>query len=88
MKNGTRILAIMIAAGISLTGCKKKEAGFLGSAVIESETWQVSALVQGPLLTVLRDEGDAVKSGELIALIDTLPYALQYAEAAANLQDL
>ena len=83
-----KILAITIAAGLTLWGCKKEDTGFLGSAVIEAETWQVPALVQGPLLSVLRDEGDEVRHGDLIAVIDTLPYALQYAEAAANLQDL
>ena len=90
--SGKVLLAVLMATTVSLSmmisGCKKKETGFLGSAVIEAETWQIPALVQGPLLAVLRDEGDEVKQGDLIALIDTLPYALQYAEAQANLLDL
>jgi HlyD family secretion protein len=81
-------LGLAAVAGILFSGCKDKDAGFLGSTVIEADTWQVPALVQGPLLSVLKEEGDAVRAGELIAVIDTLPYALQYAEAAANLQDL
>ena len=88
MKNLNLLMVLPVLLAIPLAGCKKKETGFLGSAVVEAETWQVPALVQGPLLAVLRDEGDAVKKGDLIAVIDTLPYALQYAEAVANLQDL
>jgi HlyD family secretion protein len=90
IKNGFLSVTILTAIALSaaMTGCAKKETGFLGSAVIEAETWQVPALVQGPLLTVLRDEGDAVRRGDLLAVIDTLPYALQYAEAEANLRDL
>jgi HlyD family secretion protein len=86
------IFGVTILTGIALapliSGCAKKDDGFLGSAVIEAETWQVPALVQGPLLAVLREEGDAVRRGDLLAVIDTLPYALQYAEAEANLRDL
>jgi HlyD family secretion protein len=52
------------------------------------ETYQVSALVSGPLIAVLKQEGDSVSAGETLAWIDTLPYALQYAEAAANLAQL
>ena len=80
------LFSVLLA--VSVSGCKTKDTGFLGSAVIEAETWQVPALVQGPLLSVLREEGDEVRRGDLIAVIDTLPYALQYAEAVANLQDL
>ena len=85
---GMSLIAGLIAglfAGL-LAGCQKSETGtFLGSAVIEVETWQVPALVQGPLSSVLKEEGDSVSGGELIALVDTVPYALQYAEAAAGI---
>lgn len=77
------------AAAAGFTGCEDKEAGtFLGSAVVEVETWQVPALVQGPLLSALKEEGDPVAAGELLAVIDSLPYALQRAEALANLGEL
>jgi HlyD family secretion protein len=41
--------------------------------------------VGGKLLEVLRDEGDAVKSGELLARIDRQPYAYELARANAEL---
>ena len=83
------VTTLAMALGASLTGCKDKEPGtFLGSAVIEAETWQIAALAQGPLLAVLKDEGDEVRAGETLAWIDTLPYALQVAEAEASLADL
>ncbi len=73
-------------SGILLAGCQKAEKGtFLGSAVIEVETYQVPALVQGPLTSVLKQEGDSVSSGEWIAQVDTVPYALQYSEAKSGI---
>jgi len=89
MKHNIQYFAMAAALCAAFTtGCKKKESGFLGSAVVEAETWQVPALVQGPLIAVNADEGDDVRKGDLIAVVDTLPYALQYSEALANLQDL
>lgn len=86
---GAALLATALSFSLTLSGCRDKEPGtFLGSAVIEVETWQVAALAQGPLLDVLKNEGDAVKAGETLAWIDTLPYALQVSEARANLADL
>ncbi len=72
-----------------IAGCQQKEKGtFLGSAVIEVETYQVPALVQGPLTAVSKHEGDSVMAGEDIAWVDTIPYALQYSEASAGLPQL
>jgi HlyD family secretion protein len=88
----TRIGAALYGSallGLILAGCGGKERGeFLGSAVVEVETRQVPALAQGPLVLVLKDEGDAVRQGELLALVDTLPYSLQVHEAAAGLAEL
>ncbi len=82
-------MALCVGTLTWFTGCEKKETGeFLGSAVVEVDTWQVPALVQGPLLATLKEEGDPVAAGELLAVIDTLPYALQRTEALANLDEL
>ncbi|HAO98520.1 MAG TPA: hypothetical protein DCQ83_00585 [Fibrobacteres bacterium] len=89
MKNSIWITTFFLVAGTLLTGCEKSEKGtFLGSAVVEVTTYQVPALVQGPLSLVLHNEGDSVIGGELIALVDTLPYALQYSEASAGVEQL
>lgn len=82
-------LGLTLGTALGLSACGGDESGdFLGSAVIEVETWQVPALTQGPLLSVLKDEGDPVEQGELLALVDTLPFALQVREAAAGLEEL
>ncbi|MEO7098111.1 MAG: secretion protein HlyD [Luteolibacter sp.] len=41
--------------------------------------------VGGRLLEVLKDEGDTVKTGELLARIDRLPYEIEFARAQADL---
>ena len=81
-----RLFAFSCAAlSAMLTGCQPSEPGtFLGSAVVEVETYQVPSLVQGPLTKVVKQEGDSVSNGEEIALVDTVPFALQYAEASAG----
>lgn len=87
-----RIVMVVVeifAAAWLLAGCQKSESGtFLGSAVVEVETYQVPALEQGPLIAVLKDEGDSVSVGERIAWVDTVPYALQLSEAAAGMEGL
>ncbi len=85
------LLAVTAATVVSWlgAGCRNSENGdFLGSAVVETETYEVPALEQGPLIAVLHDEGDSVSQGELLALVDTVPYALQYQEAAAGLGEI
>ena len=49
---------------------------------------KISPEISGEIVDLYVKEGDEVKQGDLIAVIDTLPYALQYAEAQANLLDL
>lgn len=75
----------VVAAALLFLGCSRGERGdFLGSAIVEVRTYQVGASVQGPLIQVLRDEGEKVERNEHIALIDTVPYALRLREIEAR----
>ncbi len=83
---GTLLFVCII---LSITGCEKKNTdGFLGSAVVEGTTFIVSSVVQGQLLDVARKEGDAVKNGELVAIIDTVQLVLKKKEIQANINEI
>jgi HlyD family secretion protein len=74
---------------ISMLGCnEKKKEGFLGSAVVEGKTFLVSSVVQGRLLEVRKDEGNPVKSGELLAIVDTVQLVLKKKEIEANISEI
>jgi HlyD family secretion protein len=68
-------------AAFYLAGCgQPKDKDFIGSASVESKTYQVATTSQGMIVSVSRDEGMAVTEGELIAIIDTVPFALKVNE--------
>jgi HlyD family secretion protein len=72
-----------------LMGCKgKADPDFLGSAVVEAQTFQVAGTVQGKITALLKQEGQEVSAGELLAVIDTVPLLLQLREAEAGLAEL
>lgn len=73
----------------SFIGCNgKPKEGFLGSAVVEGTTYMVSSIVQGNLLAVMKDEGNSVKNGELIAVVDTVQLVLKRKEIEANINEI
>ena len=45
---------------------------FIGSAVVEAKTYTVATTAQGSIVAMLRDEGQKVAAGEIIAIIDTV----------------
>jgi HlyD family secretion protein len=79
------IAPLLAAAG----GCQRSmPPGFLGSAVIESRTYQLATVVQGQILEVYKEEGQRVAAGELCAVIDTTMLVLQLREAEAGKAEL
>src|SRR5688500_2408595 len=77
------------AALAVLAGCSGKgDPDFIGSAIIEAQTFQVAATVQGKLAAVYKQEGQEVAAGELLAVIDTVPMTLQMRELEAGLREL
>ncbi len=81
--------AMAAAATAFLLGCSgRTDPAFIGSAVVEAQTYQVSAQVQGKLVGLYKQEGQDVAAGELVAVIDSVPFFLQLQEAQAGLAEL
>jgi HlyD family secretion protein len=80
-------LGIALAAGLAACG-PKTDPAFLGSSILEAQTFQVAATVQGRLSGVFVQEGGQVAEGELLAVVDTVPLGLQLKEAEAGLLEM
>jgi HlyD family secretion protein len=76
------------AAGLLAACGARIDPEFIGSAIVEAETYQVAALTQGQLKSLTKQEGQSVATGELLGIVDTVPYALQLLEARAGLAEL
>lgn len=84
---GSGMISALLVFG--LMGCGgKTDPDFIGSAIVEAQTFQTSALVQGKLASLLKQEGQEVAAGELLAVVDTVPLILQLKEAEAGLGEL
>jgi HlyD family secretion protein len=87
---GSQSAALFVAlalAGLSLAlqGCQRAEdPRFLGSAQIDADHYTLAPSVAGPLVDVLKNEGDSVQAGEMVALIDTIPLHWQREELIAS----
>ncbi len=88
MDNAKKLL--VAAATVALmAGCAgRTDPDFIGSAIVEAQTYQVAALVQGKLVGLYKQEGQPVISGELLAVVDSIPFTLQLQEAQAGLTEL
>ena len=85
-----RAAAAGLAASLALLpGCGgRAQRDMLGSAVVEAQTYQVGATVQGQVASVLADEGQAVAPGQLMAVLDSVPYRLLLDELQAAFAEL
>lgn len=73
------------------TGCISEigqDPDFLGSAVIESRTRTIPAVVAGPLISVSIDEGQQVHSGDTVAIVDTIPFAFTLEELSSGTREI
>ena len=81
-----------VISGLTITllsGCTDStRPGFLGSAVVESRTWTVSATLQGTLLEVHVSEGERLRVGDTVAVIDTVPLQFKRREVEAGIGEL
>jgi HlyD family secretion protein len=78
------IMAALLTVLILLIDCEKeKDKNFLGSAIVESTTITPSTVVGGELVFMGVEEGDIVKAGQMIALVDTIPVYLKFQEIEA-----
>jgi HlyD family secretion protein len=76
---------LLILTGVSLLfqcdGTNHKD--FIGSAVVEAKTYHIATTSQGLIHAILKEEGMAVKAGDLVAIIDTIPLTLKINEILA-----
>lgn len=78
-----------MAIGLCLAACGgRTDPDFIGSAIVEAETYQVPALTQGRVTALFKAEGQTVAAGDLLAIVDTVPVILQMREVQAGLAEL
>jgi HlyD family secretion protein len=78
------VLSIMQVLHCSSTNSKD----FIGSAVVEAQTYLIATTAQGTIVTLTKDEGQQVASGELVAILDTVPLILKLNEITSALAEL
>jgi HlyD family secretion protein len=78
-------VTIMTAIGATiLISCEAtKHKDFIGSAVVEAQTYQIATTSQGMIMAALKEEGMRVQTDELVAVIDTIPLTLKMGEIVA-----
>lgn len=87
MKTSKTLLTISVLA--LLAGCNKSmPEGFLSSATVDADLWKVAPVSSGTLLAVPVKEGDALKAGQLVAVVDSVPLVLKLAELDASQAEL
>jgi HlyD family secretion protein len=79
-------VAILSLTALVCDQTAKKD--FLGSAIAETRTYAVATTAQGQITAVYREEGQSVKKGELLAIIDTVQLTLLRLEVMANLREM
>lgn len=78
-----------LAGLFAISGCRNgDDTRFLGSAQIESDPMTLAPALAGPLVAVMKSEGDSVNAGEVLAIIDTLPLHWQREELLASHDEL
>jgi HlyD family secretion protein len=84
-----KIMVFVCATLVAFTSCRRSlPEGFLGSAVVESRTYQLATVITGQIVDVYKQEGERVAAGELCAVIDTTMLVLQLREAEAGKAEL
>jgi HlyD family secretion protein len=82
------VLFVLLIIGTQLNCSATRSKDFIGSAVVEAQTYQVATTAQGTITALYKDEGQQVAKGELIAVIDTIPFVLKLNELYAALAEL
>jgi HlyD family secretion protein len=83
------IITLLLVFGINLFSCSTTQSNnFIGSAVVETQTFQIATTAQGQILGLYKNEGQAVNAGELVAVLDTVPLVLRLAELSASINEL
>jgi HlyD family secretion protein len=81
--------SMMLGVAAALLLCDRAaDRDFLGSAVVEARTYAVATTAQGPIVALFKDEGQTVKKGELVAIIDTVQLSLARQEVESSIREL
>jgi HlyD family secretion protein len=81
--------SIVLSAMMVFFACQEKlPADFAGSGTLEATEVTVGSLVNGTILQLTKEEGDPVKTGELLAAIDVEKLVLQKAQLHASLGEI
>jgi HlyD family secretion protein len=89
--NLKRYIHLVIALSVMMAGaaCQDKlPAGFAGSGTLEATEVTVGSLVAGTILQLTKEEGEPVKTGELLATIDVEKLVLQKAQLEASRSEI
>ncbi len=82
-------LSIMLGVMMSFPACQEKlPVDFAGSGTLEATEVTVGSLVNGTILQLTKEEGDPVKTDELLAAIDVEKLVLQKAQLQASLGEI
>jgi HlyD family secretion protein len=85
----TFCIETIIAAMFICISCEStKNKDFIGSAVVDASTFQISTTSQGMIANILKDEGMPVATDELVAIIDTVPLILKLNELTSSIAQL
>ena len=78
------LAAILVSVSVAACGRAARDRGVIASGHIEAIDVRVATKVRGRLLQRPVDEGDAVKAGQLLGVLDTVDAELSLREAVAQ----
>lgn len=82
-------LLLPCAGVLALASCKRDPGeGFLSSATVDADLWKVSPASSGTIASVDVREGDTVRAGQILAVVDSVPLELKVREVEAALSEL
>jgi hypothetical protein len=89
MKPSIAFFGGTIYVTVFLIGCEAtKNKDFIGSAVVDAQTFQIATTSQGMITGMFKDEGMSMEANELVAIIDTIPLVLKLNELSSAISQL
>jgi HlyD family secretion protein len=79
----TLCLALLVTT-IAVASCGRREAQVTGSGTVEMDEVDVASMIGGRIVRLAVDEGDAVRAGDTLAVLDRGEIAAQLLESTAH----
>ena len=85
-----KLKTLIYLSVLGIAGCSSSvnKEGFLGSAIVEGQTYQITAVTQGNIVAIYKNEGEPVSLNELLAVVDTVPLVLRKQEMESGIAEL